>query len=158
VNHSCATGINPTNAAPPSIPVGAPATPAQQDKIGKWYQVQFDTADGECLQIVMQMGESWTAPRVVGPLDGLLGGYGCQGRCGLGCPAAGSKSCSNYAEDCLRYDVCAWYHGSTNAAAGDCANEYALSVDDLRVPCLSSRTNRCQVNWANASHPSPAFA
>lgn len=143
-DYQCWTHVNPLNKSPGSIPTTG--TALNQNKNAKWYHVKFDDGTGgTCRQIIMQMGESWGT----NPTNGA--GYGCQGRCGAGCPGA-TSFCSNYAQDCLKHDVCSWYH-SASGGSGDanCGDEYNQAAGDTTANCLTA--NRCETNKANYQGP-----
>jgi len=139
-NYECSEHINPTNRRPGQIPTSG--TPLNQNKIAKWYQVQWTNSANRCEQMVMQMGESWGK----NPING--GDYGCQGRCGGGCPGWTSW-CSNYGQDCLKHDVCSWYHGSSGGASdSNCGGEFNQASNDWATDCMFN--NYCEVNDPSA--------
>lgn len=144
-NYECSTHINPTNVGPGRIPTSG-SNRLNQDKIAKWYQVQWTSEKNECFELIMQMGESWgKAP------NGEV--HDCRGRCGMGC-GSWATMCSNYGPDCLKHDVCAWYHESTGIGLdGNCADEYGQAVNDYATDCIIN--SYCQVNDASSASSRP---
>eukprot|EP00455_Lapot_gusevi_P026694 TRINITY_DN2815_c0_g1_i1.p2 TRINITY_DN2815_c0_g1~~TRINITY_DN2815_c0_g1_i1.p2 ORF type:complete len:184 (-),score=43.36 TRINITY_DN2815_c0_g1_i1:91-642(-) len=124
INYNC-KNENPTNSASTS--------PFQ---LGNRYIVQFKAPTDQCKEILMQVGECWGAH----PTNG--GTYNCQGRCG---PSCGSKTtCSNWAKDCLKHDVCSWYYGSSGGASDPaCGGAFNQAQNDWITDCLFG--NSCKI-------------
>lgn len=111
--------------------------------------VRFSGADG-CKEILMQPGECWGQH----PIQ-TANNYDCQGRCGASC--AGS-SCSNWAADCLRHDVCSWYYGATGGATdANCGDEYNDAVGDTTNICLWVGVNACESKYDSVAASTKAW-
>lgn len=94
--------------------------------------VQFNDSKGVCREILMRPGECWGTD------------YNCMGRCGAGC---GTWSCSNWAADCLRHDVCSYYFTASGGSNDpNCGFDFDLAIDDfIRI---------CAVPWRTACEAS----
>ena len=116
------------------------------------YYVEFDDRDGKCYGIVMQGGECWGRP-----YPSYDGNWDCMGRCG---PACGGVICSNWSRDCLKHDVCGWYHKSrgvlqtppgllipnpyNGATDPDCGDEFVFADNDYQSCCVWPCRRRCK--------------
>jgi len=100
-------------------------------KIGlyQWINVQFfKQTNGNCLEITMQVGECWGS----NPKNG--GSYNCQGECGSSC----IEGCGllrlggGWSRNCLRHDVCSWYHGASGGGSDpNCGKSYNQADHDI---------------------------
>jgi len=138
-NHQCANKQS-------DLSQGENGDPYRARDQGKEFLVQFDGADGDCVEIIMKNGECWGDHPQTGD------NYDCQGRCGGGC---GSWSCSNWATDCLIHDVCSWYYGATDGLADrNCGDSYATAIDDTVSLCFWWRQQQCESRYHNREYSS----
>jgi len=103
------------------------------------YIVQWIDANSSCWEVKMTIGECWG----VHPKNG--GSYGCMGKCGGGC---GNINCGAWARDCLRHDICSWFHTSTDGSSdANCGYAYDLAADDYLSNrfCTGSNCNDLSV-------------
>ena len=110
-----------------------------------WYVVQWDDRNNNCYEILMQAGECWGNNIQRSASPGVNFNYECQGRCGDGCQS-GIAVCSNWARDCLKHDVCRYFHPNNGGASDiDCGDEYNDANDDYTACCA---TNGCINGWS----------
>lgn len=106
--------------------------------IGQKIIVRINDRHGNCKEIQMQLNECW------GMMPGYDVSFDCMGRCGIGCGSG--QLCSNWAYDCLRHDVAAWYYSNSTTNNDtvlfndDTVDEYIASIDDNAAPCRTDRT------------------
>lgn len=104
---------------------------------------------GACWEILVAVGECW------GSVE-RGGDYDCQGRCGVGCQK-NAYYCSNWSRNCLRHDVCSYFHGSRGGLADQhCGYAFAMASKDFSAPCLTE--SRCRLdNFSTVEQVCGAF-
>ena len=107
---------------------------AGQVRAGQALVVQFTSGPpeqgGECIEILVELGECWGQ-------DSDGDSYDCLGRCGIGCQE-GPGLCSNWSRNCLKHDICSYYHNSRGGAVDPhCGWAFQKAEQDFLEPCLT---------------------
>ena len=88
--------------------------------------------NGQCMEIVLEVGECWG-------LDSDGDSYDCLGLCGAGCQE--TDVCSNWSQNCLKHDVCSYYYNARGGAADPhCGWAFNIAAADYIRPCLVDST------------------